>query len=158
MERMSEHTGLISSYQLLITAACTNTAGKMKGSHPRAADRCPFVPRHRHCQVTSFMHLGMLCTPETMLPTESRKSKNQIWPPGGHFDSDVLIINRLLPMTTINMYMKFEIEIPQQTWLMLRKPCRLQTDGRTDGRTRWIQYTPPSNSLGGGIIKLIHTW
>ena len=33
-------------YQLLITAACTNTGGKMKGSHPRAAGRCPFVPRH----------------------------------------------------------------------------------------------------------------
>ena len=28
-------------YQLLITAACTNTDGKMKGSHSRAADRCP---------------------------------------------------------------------------------------------------------------------
>ena len=31
-----------------------------------------------------------------------------------------------------------------------------QTDGRTDGqtdrRTRWIQYTPPPTSLGGGII------
>ena len=46
MECMSEHTGLISSYQLLITAACTNTGSKMKGSHSRAADRCPFVPRH----------------------------------------------------------------------------------------------------------------
>ena len=34
MERMSEHTGLISSYQLLIIVACTNTGGKMKGSHP----------------------------------------------------------------------------------------------------------------------------
>ena len=54
-------------------------------------------------------------------------------------------------MATINMHMKFEIEIPKQTWLMLRKPCRLQTDGqtdrRTDGRTRWIQYTPPPTSL-----------
>ena len=68
-------------------------------------------------------------------------------------------------MATINMHMKFEIEIPKQTWLMLRKPCRLQTDGRTDGqtdrrtdgRTRWIQYTPPPTSLGGGIIKLFFT-
>ena len=60
MERMSEHTGLISSYQDLITAACTNTGGKMKGSHSRAADRCPFVPRHSLSQVTSFMQLGML--------------------------------------------------------------------------------------------------
>ena len=46
MECMSEHTSLISPYQLLITAVCTNTGGKMKGSHPRAADRCPFVHRH----------------------------------------------------------------------------------------------------------------
>ena len=30
-------------------------------------------------------------------------------------------------MTTINKHMKFEIDIPKQTWLMLRKPCRLQS-------------------------------
>ena len=29
-----------------------------------------------------------------------------------------------------------------------------RTDRRTDGRTRWIQYTPPPTSLGGGIITL----
>ena len=29
------------------------------------------------------------------------------------------------------------------------------TDRRTDGRTRWIQYTPPSNFVGRGIIILI---
>ena len=68
-----------------------------------------------------------------------------------------LKINRLLPMATINMHMKFEIEIPKQTWLRLRKPCRLQTDGRTDRRTRWIQYTPPPTSLGGGIMKNSYT-
>ena len=28
-----------------------------------------------------------------------------------------------------------------------------QTDGRTDGRTRWIQYTPPPTSLGGVNIS-----
>ena len=33
----------------------------MKGSHPRPADRCPFVLRHSICQVTSVMQLGMLC-------------------------------------------------------------------------------------------------
>ena len=48
-------------YQLLINAAFNNTGGKMKGSHPRAADRCPFVLRHILSQVTSFMQLGMLC-------------------------------------------------------------------------------------------------
>ena len=55
MERMSEHTGFISSYPLLITAACTNAGGQMKGSHPRAADRCPFVPRH------SLVRLPLSC-------------------------------------------------------------------------------------------------
>ena len=63
-------------------------------------------------------------------------------------------------MATINMHMKFEIEILKQTWLTSRKPCHLQspeieksnmanskanltfapetmssTDRRTDGRT-----------------------
>ena len=58
MERMSEHTGLISSYQLLITAACTNTGGKMKGSHSRAADWCPFVPVRR--QAIIWTNTGIL--------------------------------------------------------------------------------------------------
>ena len=62
-------------------------------------------------------------------------------------------------MATINMHMKFEIEIPKQTWLMLRKPCRLQTDGRTDGRTdrrtdgqtdKVNPVYPPSNFVGRG--------
>ena len=75
MERRSEHTTLISSYQLLSTIACTNTGGKMKGSHSRAADRCPFVPRHSLSQVTSFMQLGLLwgsllsiMTPNSLAP------------------------------------------------------------------------------------------
>ena len=66
-----------------------------------------------------------------------------------------LKINRLLPLATINMHMKFEIEIPKQTWLMLRKPCRLQTDGGTEGRTdrrtdKVNPVYPPPTSLGGG--------
>ena len=57
-------------------------------------------------------------------------------------------------MTIINMHMKFYIEIHKETWLMVRKPGRLQTDGQTDGRTTWIQYTPPPTSLGGGYNKI----
>ena len=54
-------------------------------------------------------------------------------------------------MATINMHMKFELEIPQQTWLMLRKPCRLQTDGQTDRRTDKVNpLYPPSNFVGRG--------
>ena len=31
-------------------------------------------------------------------------------------------------MAIINMHMKFEIEIPKQTWLMLRKPLKFGVD------------------------------
>ena len=61
MARMSEHTGLIRTYQLLITAACTNTSSKMKGCRARAADRCPFVHRHSKSQVTPFMGFPVIC-------------------------------------------------------------------------------------------------
>ena len=53
-----------------------------------------------------------------------------------------LNIYRLLPRATRNMHMKFEIEIPKQTWVMLQKPWR------------WIQYRPPPpppNFVWGGI-------
>ena len=61
-------------------------------------------------------------------------------------------------MATINMHMKFEIEIPKQTWLMFRKPCRLQTDGGTDGgmdgRTDKVNPVyPNSNFVGPGYNK-----
>ena len=85
------------------------------------------------------------------LKLESGNQKIQYGRQAAILKVTTLKINRLLPMATINMHMKFEIEIPKQTWLMLRKPCRLQTDGRTDRRTRWIQYTPPpSNFVGRG--------
>ena len=59
-------------------------------------------------------------------------------------------------MATINMHMKFEIEMPKQTWLMLRKPCRLQTEGRTERRTDKVNPVyPPSNFVGQGYDKLI---
>ena len=62
-------------------------------------------------------------------------------------------------MATINMHMKFEIEIPKQTWLMLRKPCRLQTDGQTDRRTDKVNPVyPPSNFVGRGYKKHTYTF
>ena len=60
-------------------------------------------------------------------------------------------------MATINMHMKFEIEIPKQTWLMLRKPCRLQTDGQTDRRTDKVNPVyPPSNFVGRGYKNKLY--
>ena len=65
-----------------------------------------------------------------------------------------LKINRLLPMATNNMHMKFQIEITKQTWVTLRKPCRLQTDGEADRQTdKVIPVYPPPSSLGGGILS-----
>ena len=66
---------------------------------------------------------------------ESGNQKIQYGRQGAILKGTSLKINGLLLMATINMHMKLEIEIPKQTWLMLRKPCRLQTDRRMDGRT-----------------------
>ena len=38
-----------------------------------------------------------------------------------------LTIIRLLPTATKDMHMKFETEIPKQTWVTLPKPCRPET-------------------------------
>ena len=73
----------------------------------------------------------------------------------------LLKINRLLPMAAINMHMKFEIEIPKQTWLTLRKPCHLQMD-------KVIPVIPPSSFVGRGYNEItcqtleghgkVHNW
>ena len=55
------------------------------------------------------------------------KPKNLIWLPGSHLKVKSLKIDKLLPMTTINMHTKFEIETSKHTWLTLQKPCRLQS-------------------------------
>ena len=48
--------------------------------------------------------------------------------------------------------MKFEIEIPQQTSLMLRRPCRLQMDGWTDRQTDEVNPVyPPTTSTPVGV-------
>ena len=64
--------------------------------------------------------------------------------------------NRLLPMVTNNMHMKFQIEIPKQTWVMLRKPCCLQTDGQRDRQTdrqtdTMIPVYPPHQLRWAGV-------
>ena len=52
-------------------------------------------------------------------------------------------------MATINMHMKSEIEIPQQTWLALWKPCRLQRDGWTDRQMGKVNPIPPPPNFVG---------
>ena len=78
------------------------------------------------------------------LKLESGNQKNPIWPPGGHFETDVAEKQwAFLPMATINMHMKFEVEIPKQTLKTM-----LSTDRQTDKMNP--VYIPPSNFIGWG--------
>ena len=43
------------------------------------------------------------------------------------FESDLPENQWAFAYDHINMHMKFEIEIPKQTWLTSRKPCHLQS-------------------------------
>ena len=66
----------------------------------------------------------------------------------------LLKINRLLSMATNYMHMKFQIEIPKQTWVTLQKPCRLQMDGQTDRQTdKVIPVYPATNFVGRGYYE-----
>ena len=86
---------------------------------------------------------------------ESKNQKIQYGHQAAILKVTSLKINRLLPMATINMHMKFETEIPKQTWLMLRKPCRRRTDGQTDRRTDKVNPVyPPSNFVGRGYNNM----
>ena len=104
--------------------------------------------------VMCYWSLDMIFKAKQKLESGSRKIQD------GHQAAILKVtslkINRLLPMATKNMHMKFQIEILKQTWVTLRKPCRLQMDGQTDRQTdrwtRWFQYTPPPTSLGRGIM------
>ena len=77
---------------------------------------------------------------QSQTEVRARKQKNPRWPPGNLFKVTSLKINLLLPMATSNMHMK--LKFWSKLEFTLRKPCRLQTDGQTDRRTRWFQYTP----------------
>ena len=52
-------------------------------------------------------------------------------------------------MTTINMHMKFEIEIPKQTWLTSRKPWHLQSP-----ETEKISYGRQAAILKMTLLKI----
>ena len=122
------------------------------------ATRRPFCKWRCWKSIGSYPYTYVLCRWSLKLIFKAKvklESGNQIIQYGRQaatFNVTSLKINRLLPMATINMHMKFEIEIPKQTWLMLRKPCCLQTDGRTDGRMdgQGESSIPPSNFVGRG--------
>ena len=69
-----------------------------------------------------------------------------------------LKINRLLAIATNYMHMKFEIEIPRQTRVMLRKPYRLQTDGQTDRQTDKVNPVYPATNFVGRGYMISQYW
>ena len=130
------------------------------------ATRRPFWKWRRWKSIGSYPYTWVLCCwsleliLKAKLKLESGNQKIQYGRQAAILKVTSLKINRPLPMTTINMHMKFEIEIPKQTWLMLRKSCRLQTDGRTDrrtdGRTDKVNPVyPPSNFVGRGYNNTV---
>ena len=72
-------------------------------------------------------HLSLQLIFKAKLKLESGNQKIQYGHQAAILKVTSLKINRLLPMTTINMHIKFEIEIPKQTWLTSRKPSQLQS-------------------------------
>ena len=101
--------------------------------------------------VMCYWSLGLIFKAKQKL--ESRNRKIQDGRQAAILKVTSLKINRLLPMATNNMHMKFEIEIAKQIWVTLRKPSRLQTDGQTDRQTdgQGDSSIPPTNFIGGGI-------
>ena len=139
------------------------------------AARQPFWKWRCWKSIGSYPYTEVLCRQslkyifKAKVKLESGNQKIQYGHQAAILKVTLLKINRLLPMATINMHMKFEIEIPKQTWLMLRKPCRLQTDGQTDGQTdrrtdKVNPVYPSSNFVGQGYnykwdhwVILMHT-
>ena len=76
--------------------------------------------------VKVLCHLHLELKFKANLKLESGNQKMQYGHQAAILKVTSLKIKGLLPMTTISMHMKFEIEIPKQTWLTLRKPCHLQ--------------------------------
>ena len=88
---------------------------------------------HPYTHVLCYWSLELIF--KAKLKLQSRNQKIQYGHQAAILKAASLTINRLLPMATINMHMKFEFEIPQQTWLTLQRPCRPQKDGQTDRQT-----------------------
>ena len=138
------------SLELIFKAKLKLESGNKKIQYGRLAAK---INRLLH-RYAVLCHLSFKVIFMAKLQLESRNQKIQYGHQAAILKVTSLKINRLLPMTTINMLTKFEIEIPKQTWLMLRKPCRLQTDGRRDGWTDKVNPVyPPSNFVGQGYNK-----
>ena len=87
-----------------------------------------------------------------------RKPKNPIWRPFWKRHRWKSIGFCLWPPSTCiwSLKLKFQskLDLCSGNHVVYRQTDG-RTDRRTDGRTRWIQYTPPPTSLGGGI-KIVY--
>ena len=97
------------------------------------AARWPFWKWCRWKSTGSYPYIQVLCHLslelifKAKLKLESGNQKIQYGHQAAILKVTLLKIYRLLSMTTINMHMNFQIEIPKQTWLTLWKPCQLQS-------------------------------
>ena len=89
-----------------------------------------------------------------MPTTESRYWKIKYGHQAAILKVTSLKINRHLPIATNNMHIK----IPKQTWVMLRKPCHLRTDGQTDRQTDKVNPGRQVPSEDGDLETGPRTW
>ena len=90
-----------------------------------------------HTQVLCYWSLELIF--KAKLKLQSGNQKIQYGHQAAILKVTLQKIFRFLPMATTNRHMKFEIEIPKQTRLALRKPWHLQTDRQGESSI------PPSN-------------
>ena len=95
---------------------------------------------------------------QSQIKVRVRKPKNPIWPPGGHFERDLAENQQASAYghhqhayEIWNWNSKANLTFAPETMSSTDR----RADRRTDRRTRWIQYTPPPTSLGGGIKRKI---
>ena len=152
---------------LLFTIICRKCAAKvwiwnskpnwsysLETKKSNMANRQPFWKWHIWKSIGSFSYSLVMCYWSLDLifkakhKLESGNQKIQDGHQAAILKVTSLKINRLLPMATNNMHVKFQIKF--QSKLELSSGNHVvyrRTDGRTDGRTRWIQYTPPPLQL-----------
>ena len=103
-----------------------------KPCHPETeksnmATRQPFRKWGHWKSIGSYPYTYVLCHWSLELIFKAkvklvRKPKNPIWPPGGHFESDVTENNRVLPIYISILPLKFAVDIQSQTKVRVRKP------------------------------------
>ena len=125
------------------------------------AARQPFWKWHCLKSIGFFPYTQLMCQWslnmifKAKLKLESGNRKIQYGHQAAILKVTSLKINGLLSVATNNMHMKFKIEFSKRPWVMLRKPCHLQTDWQTDRQMdKVIPVYPPPTSLGGGITSI----